>query len=120
MPKQSIREWIPVDSDKPKGDVASPPIFGESSDKESTNGSEHSGESPSGSSSDAAASNPGDSSATAINLEAPDPVGSKRRAEEAETRRPTKRSKTAAEFEKVVYCVSASVLKEISSELTVP
>ncbi|KUJ15909.1 uncharacterized protein LY89DRAFT_735054 [Mollisia scopiformis] len=49
QPKQSIREWIPVDSDKPKGDVASSsphdqPIFGEpssssSSDKDAASGS---------------------------------------------------------------------------------
>jgi hypothetical protein len=31
MPKQSIAEWIPIDSDKPKGDVASAPTFGDSS-----------------------------------------------------------------------------------------
>ncbi|CZR60616.1 uncharacterized protein PAC_10512 [Phialocephala subalpina] len=105
MPKQSIREWIPVDSDKPKGDVASPPIFGESSDKESPNGSEHSDGSPTGSSSDPGpSSNPGESSATAIDLETQNPVGSKRRAEEAENSRPPKRSKTATAFEKVVYC----------------
>lgn len=104
MQKQSIREWIPVDSDKPKGDVASPPIFGESSDKESPQGSEHSEGSPTGSSSDATVSNPGESPATAINLEASDSVGSKRRAEEVESSRAPKRSKTAAVFEKVVYC----------------
>ncbi len=122
MPKQSIREWIPVDSDKPKGDVPSP-ISGDSSssspDKDSNaagspsgSASEHSAHaegSPRGDLSDPTGNhNAGESSATAINLEAPNPVGSKRRMEQGESSsRAAKRSKTTEVFEKVIICVSA-------------
>lgn len=101
VPKQSITEWIPVDSDKPKGDTGiAESIFGELSSSSSSSsspekekessGSEISGNaSPSGLDSDDNAvrgSNAGESSANARNLDESNPspssggnLGSKRR-----------------------------------------
>lgn len=104
VPKQSIKEWIPVDSGKPKGDVADPPGFGELDPGEEDEGYKNDHTSDTSDSID----RPGESSRTAINLEIQNPHIKYQRffkSEGDESSRPVKKAERVAAFEKVVYCV---------------
>jgi hypothetical protein len=103
-PKQGIQDWIPVDSDKPKGDSTSDiPAGKEGHDS----GPDPSGSgSPSGTSPDASGA-PGGSSADAI-IPGTDRPGSPKRKHSSgdENSRPQKHLKTATNVETTIYCVS--------------
>ena len=107
LKKQSILDWIPVDSDKPKGDVESPHSLNASPGKESQEpASDNSAaSSPNGSSPESTV--PGGSSANAATLEGGHQDGPKRRrasSDDDDSRSP-KHAKTS-KLELVVYCVS--------------
>lgn len=102
VPKQSIREWIPVDSDKPKGEVAPEASASSSSDKESSSSSEHE------SSSSKSLKN-GDQAGPSTLDAQQNPTSSKRRNANAESSsRASKKSKTSSSFEQFIICVCPS------------
>lgn len=109
MTKQSIREWIPVDSDKPKGDTATEPgenSASSNSDKEPSSSSEHES---SGSNSPHSNADKAGSSSRPLDLDPQaSPTGSKRRIATSESSsRAAKKSKTSSSsFEQFRICVS--------------
>jgi hypothetical protein len=105
LPKQDIRNWVPVNSDKPRGDVDSPHSLDASPAKETLDSSDHSGSGSSSGSSPESAVAPGGSSADAIILDAMDGERPKKRKESSDelNSRPSKHAKTAGT--ETIYCV---------------
>jgi hypothetical protein len=100
LTKQGIQDWIPVDSDKPKGDVELDLSPGRDSQDSPSNRSSSDENSPE-------ASGPaGDSSARTINLERSHENDRKRsRSSSADDSRPTKHPRTIGRTDTTVYCV---------------
>ena len=102
LPKQSIQDWVPMDSDKPKGEVESPHSLGspdEDGPSQSATGS------PAGNSPESKASAGGSPGHAGSHEEASTNAGPKRRrssSDNDESRPAHKRPRVEA----VVYCVS--------------
>lgn len=104
LPKQSIQDWIPVDSDKPKGDLPSDiPAGKESHDS----GADLSGSASYIGASPASSGAAGGSPADAIILEGDRPGSPKRKHSSGdENSRPQKQPRRSANVEITIYCVS--------------
>ena len=100
LTKQDIQDWIPVDGDKPRGDLEIP--SGQSTGKDSSlDTSSASSGSPHGASPEASGA-AGDSPARAINVEETHKRG---RSSSDDDGRPAKHAKTAQRTDTIVYCV---------------
>ncbi|PVH85156.1 hypothetical protein DL98DRAFT_583750 [Cadophora sp. DSE1049] len=100
FPKQGIQDWIPVDSDKPKGDVMVPSPLGSGSGSPPD---ENAG-SPSGNGNGNSPASEGQSSSSPIHIPE-DTHNLKRRAtDEAENPRPVKPARNYRDYETRVYC----------------
>lgn len=101
LAKQGIQDWIPVDSDKPRGDALDLSSGKDSQDSpsdRSTSGS------PNGNSPEASGAT-GGSSAQAINVDEPLENSRKRsRSSSGDDSRPTKQAKTTGRLDITVYC----------------
>jgi hypothetical protein len=100
QPKQNIQDWVPMDSDKPKGEVGSPQSFGspdESGPSHSATGS------PAGQSPESRASGGESPGHAASHSEASPDAGTKRRRSSSgdDGSQPQKRTR----HETVIYCV---------------
>jgi hypothetical protein len=108
LSKQSIQDWIPIDSDKPRGDAPSPHSLDPSPDKEDSEESSSPSGSPHGSGSDSPGS-AGGSPADAIILEDRVETSNKRKYPgSSDETSPPKRPKAHYKGPTLVYCVRSS------------
>ncbi|KAL5322018.1 hypothetical protein ACEPPN_009986 [Leptodophora sp. 'Broadleaf-Isolate-01'] len=112
FPKQSIQDWIPVDSDKPKGDVVIPFPLGSGSGSGSKSKDEAETSSSGNGSSPASE---GQTAASPIVLEEDAPKLKRPASDEAETQtpRPAKKPRSYKDYETRVYCVSPNPQRNI-------
>jgi hypothetical protein len=105
LTKQAIQDWIPVDSDKPKGDMESPLDL--SPGKESQDGSsDRSSSGPPNRNSPEASGATGASPVHMRNVDENPQSGPKRsRSSSDDDSRPMKHQKTAAPRETLIFCV---------------
>lgn len=103
LTKQGIQDWIPVDSDKPKGDVESPLDLSPGKDS-SQDSPSSSSESPHGNSPEASGAT-GESPARAINVNDSHESRKRNRSSSDEDGRSIKHHKTARLTDTIVYCV---------------
>ncbi|KAK0108178.1 hypothetical protein ONS95_003001 [Cadophora gregata] len=108
FPKQGIQDWVPVDSDKPKGDVLVPSPLGSGAGSP-PNG--HAG-SPSGSE--------GQSSTSPIHIHENSNTLKRRATDEAEGAKPPKQASFYKDYEARVYCVSSLLTYSLTPLLLHP
>ncbi|KAG4428199.1 hypothetical protein IFR05_016320 [Cadophora sp. M221] len=108
FPKQSIQDWIPVDSDKPKGDVVIPFPLGSESGSKSQDEAE-----ASSSGNRSPPTSEGQTSASPIVLEEDAPKLKRPASDEAEAPRPAKKLRSRKDYEIRVYCVSQTSQRNI-------
>jgi hypothetical protein len=112
FPKQSIQDWVPVDSDKPRGNIESPHSMDGSSGKDSPQSEDSAAVSPDGKLPESAGA-PGGSATDATILEEPK-IGTKRdrTTSDDEDQRPAKIARTSPSSRTVIYCVSCPIITE--------
>jgi hypothetical protein len=104
--KQGIQDWVPVDSDRPRGDVESPSDLSPGKDSQDSPSDRSTSGSPNGNSPEASGAT-GGSPAQAINVDEPLENSRKRsRSSTGDDSRPTKHAKTVGRRDTLVFCVS--------------
>lgn len=101
LPKQGIHDWVPMDSDKPKGEISSPHSLTSPDEDHQAGPSQSAAGSPDGNFHDPKASAGGSPHSS---LEEENNAGTKRRRSSSEDSRPTKRPK----IDTVIYCCQCS------------
>jgi hypothetical protein len=104
FPKQGIEDWVPLDSDKPKGDVESPLDLSPGNERYESS-SDGSASGSSNESSPDISGGAGESFSNAINLVEDRPSPKRSRSSSEDDSGPRKRSKTAGRRETLIYCV---------------
>ena len=109
LTKQGIQDWIPVNSDKPKGDVESPLDLSPGKDSQDSPSDRSSSGSPNGNSPEASGAT-GGSPAHVTNVdETHEDVRKRSRSSSDDDSRPAKHPRTVVRNDTTVYCVGYSL-----------